>query len=151
MPIDLQKIDRGARVDLTKGNPGLDKITIGLKWNSGVVKQDVSAQNSDQKRRGGFLGALGSLVSQGVNEVERAVEGAVKIDLDTSVFEMDESGKIISRIYFGEQSNRNGSIQLSGDDRTGKNKTTTEDNEQMWLSLSNINPAASKIHIWSNV
>ena len=48
MAINLQK---GQRVDLTKGNPGLSKIMVGLGW-------DPVEKSGGGKGKGGLLGSL---------------------------------------------------------------------------------------------
>lgn len=97
--INLQK---GQRVDLTKGNAGLNRIKVGLGWDP------VS-----QTKSGGFLGGLFSSGGSG---------GSGKnVDCDASVL-MLQNDKLVANddvIYFGKLSSNCGSIRHSGDNLTG--------------------------------
>ncbi|EFV77714.1 TerD family protein [Cytobacillus oceanisediminis] len=112
MAINLQK---GQRVDLTKGNPGLSKIMVGLGWDP--------VQNS------GGGGLLGSLFGGG---------GGANIDCDASVIMLGENGKLKSNkdvIYFGNLKSSDGSVQHSGDNLTGAGDG---DDEQVMVDLSRV-------------
>ena len=80
MAINLQK---GQKIDLTKGNAGLKRVMVGLGWDE--------AQGG-----GGFLGAL-----FGNNNAKQS------IDCDASVILCGENGKLVSSnindccVYFG--------------------------------------------------
>ena len=74
--ISLQK---GQKIDLTKGNPGLSKIMVGLGW--------------DEAKRGG-KGFFGALLGGGPT---------ADIDCDASAIMLDANGKLQSKdnmIYF---------------------------------------------------
>ncbi|MDF2035469.1 TerD family protein [Cytobacillus oceanisediminis] len=112
MAINLQK---GQRVDLTKGNPGLSKIMVGLGW--------------DPVQKSGGGGLLGSLFGGG---------GGANIDCDASVIMLGENGKLKSNkdvIYFGNLKSSDGSVQHSGDNLTGAGDG---DDEQVMIDLSRV-------------
>ncbi|AND41122.1 MULTISPECIES: TerD family protein [Cytobacillus] len=112
MAINLQK---GQRVDLTKGNPGLSKIMVGLGW--------------DPVQKSGGGGLLGSLFGGG---------GGANIDCDASVIMLGENGKLKSNkdvIYFGNLKSSDGSVQHSGDNLTGAGDG---DDEQVMVDLSRV-------------
>ncbi|MCS0672120.1 TerD family protein [Cytobacillus firmus] len=112
MAINLQK---GQRVDLTKGNPGLSKIMVGLGW--------------DPVQKSGGGGLLGSLFGGG---------GGANIDCDASVIMLGENGKLKSNkdvIYFGNLKSSDGSVQHSGDNLTGAGDG---DDEQVMIDLGRV-------------
>ena len=112
MAISLQK---GQRVDLTKGNPSLSKILVGLGWDP--VKQKSSG------------GLLAGLFGGG---------GGVDIDCDASVILLGDNDKLRSNkdvIYFGNLKSGDGSIQHTGDNLTGDGDG---DDEQILIDLSRI-------------
>ncbi|PAE24528.1 MULTISPECIES: TerD family protein [Bacillaceae] len=112
MAINLQK---GQRVDLTKGNPGLSKIMVGLGW--------------DPVQKSGGGGLLGSLFGGG---------GGANIDCDASVIMLGDNGKLKSNkdvIYFGNLKSGDGSVQHTGDNLTGAGDG---DDEQVMIDLSRV-------------
>ncbi|MEK5106221.1 TerD family protein [Cytobacillus sp. FSL K6-0129] len=112
MAISLQK---GQRVDLTKGNPSLSKILVGLGWDP--VKQKSSG------------GLLAGLFGGG---------GGVDIDCDASVILLGDNDKLRNNkdvIYFGNLKSGDGSIQHTGDNLTGDGDG---DDEQILIDLSRI-------------
>lgn len=95
MAVSLQK---GQKVDLTKGNSGLSKITVGLGW-------DANPHTGK--------GLLGSLFGS----------NAPNVDCDASVLMLDENGKLHGTenlIYFGNLHSRDGSVNHTGDNVTGE-------------------------------
>ncbi|WP_445492978.1 TerD family protein [Niallia sp. 03133] len=124
MAINLQK---GQRVDLTKGNPGLSKIMVGLGWDP--VQQ-----------KGG--GLLGSLFGGG---------GAASVDCDASVIMLGENDKVLQNsdvIYFGNLKSKDGSIQHSGDNLTGAGDG---DDEQIHVDLSRVPAPIQKLVFVVNI
>lgn len=112
MAINLQK---GQRVDLTKGNPGLSKILVGLGWDP--VQQQKSG------------GLFGSLFGGGAT---------ANVDCDASVIMLNEQDKLQSNsdvIYFGNLKSKDGSVQHSGDNLTGDGDG---DDEQIHIDLSRV-------------
>ncbi len=111
MAISLQK---GQKVDLTKGNAGLSQIKIGLGW------------DPVEQKRGGILGGLFG----GGNPQE--------IDCDASVLMLNENGKLVSNknlIYFGNLRSSCGSVWHTGDNLTGDGDG---DDEEIIAVLSQI-------------
>ena len=113
MSINLQK---GQRIDLTKGNAGLNKILVGLGWDP-----------VETKSSGGFLsGLFGGGGSTSPN-----------IDCDASVL-MLKNDKIVANsdvIYFGNLKSANGAVAHSGDNLTGAGDG---DDEQIVVELNSI-------------
>lgn len=125
MAINLQK---GQRVDLTKGNPGLAKIMVGLGW------------DPVQNRGGG--GFLGSLFGGG---------GGANIDCDASVLMLDASGRIRNNsdvIYFGNLKSTEGSVQHTGDNLTGDGDG---DDEQILVDLNRVPAQIDKLVFVVNI
>ncbi len=112
MAINLQK---GQRISLTKDEPGLSKIMVGLGW--------------DPVKQSGGKGLLGGLFGGA---------SAPDIDCDASVFMLNENGKIKSKqdiIYFGNLKSKCNSVKHSGDNLTGGGEG---DDEQINIELSLI-------------
>ncbi|WP_129595845.1 TerD family protein [Anaerophilus nitritogenes] len=110
MAINLQK---GQRIDLTKGNKGLSKLLIGLGWDP-----------IEREKSGGFLSGLfgGSSAS-------------ADIDCDASVLMLDINGKLSRKqdlVYFGNLRSMCGSIIHTGDNLTGEGEG---DDEQILVDL----------------
>ena len=117
MSINLQK---GQRVDLTKGNAGLNKIYVGLGWDP--VQQAAS---------GGGGGFLKGLFGGG------GASAAREVDCDASVL-MLKNDKITANtdvIYFGNLKSANGAVAHSGDNLTGAGDG---DDEQVVIELNSI-------------
>jgi stress response protein SCP2 len=110
MAINLQK---GQRIDLTKSNPGLSKIVVGLGW------------DPVQSGGGGFFSSLfGSTQAN--------------FDCDASVIMLDANDRLQSNrdvIYFGNLKSTNGSVQHTGDNLTGDGDG---DDEQIIVDLSRV-------------
>lgn len=123
MGISLQK---GQRVDLTKGNVGLNRIQVGLGW------------NPEQKSSGGFLGGLFG-GGEGNN-----------IDCDASVI-MLQDDRLVSQsdvVFFGNLKGANGAVQHSGDNLTGEGD---RDDEVITLDLNNIPASYNRIVFVVNI
>jgi stress response protein SCP2 len=127
MAINLQK---GQRVDLTKSNPGLSKILVGLGWDP--VKSGG----------GGFLGSLFGASTP-------------NIDCDASVLMLGENDRLQNNhdvVYFGNLKSRDGSVQHSGDNLTGDGDG---DDEQIFVDLSkvpaNIHKLVFVVNIYDSV
>jgi stress response protein SCP2 len=112
MAISLQK---GQKIDLTKGNPGLNRLMIGLGW--------------DPVQNGGGGGFLKGLFGGG---------GGGNIDCDASVFMLNQNKKLTKKenlIYFGNLKSKCGSVRHSGDNLTGQGDG---DDEQVFVELNKI-------------
>ncbi|XJZ25881.1 TerD family protein [Bacillota bacterium Lsc_1132] len=124
MAINLQK---GQRVDLTKGNPGLSKILVGLGW--------------DPVQSGG-KGFLGSLFGGG---------STANIDCDASVIMLGENDRLQNNndvIYFGNLKSKDGSVQHSGDNLTGDGDG---DDEQIIVDLNSVPANIQKLVFVVNI
>ncbi|MGD6845016.1 TerD family protein [Bacillus infantis] len=125
MAINLQK---GQRVDLTKGNPGLSKIMVGLGW--------------DPIENKGGGGLLGSLFGGG---------GGANVDCDASVIMLGENDKLRNNsdvIYFGNLKSSDGSVQHTGDNLTGEGDG---DDEQINVDLSRVPSHVQKLVFVVNI
>ncbi|KLU66841.1 MULTISPECIES: TerD family protein [Desulfosporosinus] len=122
--INLQK---GQKIDLTKGNPGLAKIMVGLGWDE-VAKT----------KSGGFLGnLLGSKPAE--------------IDCDASALLLDANDKLTSKdrlVYFGNLQSVDKSVKHSGDNLTGGGEG---DDEQIHVDLSRVPGEVHKIVFVVNI
>lgn len=121
--ISLQK---GQRIDLTKGNAGLSKILIGLGWDP-----------VQSKKGGGLLGSL--LGTKGPN-----------IDCDASVL-MLENDRMTDKkhlIYFGHLKSSCGSVRHTGDNITGEGDG---DDEQIIVDLKKVPQNINKLVFVVNI
>ncbi|AKO91101.1 TerD family protein [Priestia filamentosa] len=125
MAITLQK---GQRIDLTKGNPALSNILIGLGW--------------DPVQSSGGGGLLSSLFGGG--------NKAPNVDCDASVL-MLQDDKITKKeqlIYFGNLKSSCGSVTHSGDNLTGEG---AGDDEQILVNLQDIPSYINKLVFVVNI
>lgn len=111
MAINLQK---GQKIDLTKNNPGIAKLMVGLGWDP-------------IEKTGGGGGLLGSIFGGGGSKSN--------IDCDASAFMLDANSKYKNLIYFGRKKSPCGSINHMGDNLTGEGDG---DDEQIVVDLSKI-------------
>lgn len=112
MTISLQK---GQRIDLTKGNASLNQIEVGLGWDP--VKQASG---------GGLLGGLFGGGNKGAN-----------VDCDASVI-MLQNDKFVHKddlIYFGNLKSSCNSVRHSGDNITGDG---AGDDEVITIDLKSV-------------
>lgn len=127
MAINLTK---GQRVDLTKGNPGLSKIVVGLGWDP--------VQSS-----GGGGGFFGSLFGGG--------GGGANIDCDASVIMLGANDRLQNNkdvIYFGNLRSADGSVQHTGDNLTGDGDG---DDEQIIIDLNRVPANIQKLVFIVNI
>ena len=128
MAINLQK---GQRVDLTKGNPGLSKIMVGLGWDP-------------VQKSGGGGGLFGGLFGGGGS-------GGANVDCDASVIMLGANDKLQNNndvVYFGNLKSKDGSIIHSGDNLTGDGDG---DDEQVSIELSKIPTQVEKLVFIVNI
>lgn len=126
MAINLQK---GQRVDLTKGNPGLTKIMVGLGW--------------DPVQSGGGGKLFGGLFGGGAS--------SSNVDCDASVIMLGANDKLQHNkdvIYFGNLKSNDGSVQHSGDNLTGDGDG---DDEQVMIDLSRVPANIQKLVFVVNI
>lgn len=122
MSVNLQK---GQKVDLTKGNASLDRIVVGLGW--------------DERKKG--KGLLGSLFSGGHNQ---------DIDCDASAL-LCQNGKLIrveDIVYFGNLQHASRAVKHMGDNLTGAGDG---DDEQIVIELSKVPIEYDRIIIVVNI
>lgn len=130
LAISLQK---GQRVDLTKGNPGLSKILVGLGW------------DPVQAGKSGGGGLFGGLFGGG------GAGGGANIDCDASVIMLGANDKIQNNkdvIYFGNLKSNDGSVQHSGDNLTGDGDG---DDEQVMVDLNRVPASVQKLVFVVNI
>lgn len=102
-------LSKGQKISLDKeAGGGLTKVVMGLGW--------------DQKKAKGFFGGL---------------KGGGEIDLDSSCLLFDENRQLLDAVWFRQLSSKDGSIQHTGDNRTGAG---TGDDEQIRVNLQSIPP-----------
>lgn len=112
MSINLQK---GQKIDLTKGNSSLSRVMVGLGWDE--------AQPDSGKPKG-FLSGLFS--------------GNQEIDCDAMAFLLNNEGKIVSSkdvVYYNNLKHNSKCIIHQGDNLTGAGDG---DDEQIMVDLSNL-------------
>jgi stress response protein SCP2 len=130
MAINLQK---GQRVDLTKGNPGLSRIQVGLGWDP-----------VQSGKGGGGGGLFGGLFGGGG-------AGGANVDCDASVIMLGANDKIQNNkdvVYFGNLKSPDGSVQHSGDNLTGDGDG---DDEQVVVDLSRVPSHVQKLVFVVNI
>lgn len=118
-------LEKGQRIDLTKGKAGLTNILVGLGW--------------DPVSQGG--GFLGKLFSGG---------GGADIDCDASVL-MLKNDKFVENkdlIYFGNLKSKCGSVEHTGDNLTGEGDG---DDEQVLVNLSKVPGNVNKLVFVVNI
>lgn len=118
MSISLQK---GQKIDLTKGSAGLQHIMVGLGW-------DEAPQAS-----GGFLGLFNK---------------PKPIDCDASAILCNLAGKYSDLVYYGNLRLGNGSVIHQGDNLTGEGEG---DDEQIMVDLKKVSSDVSKIVFVVNI
>ena len=113
MGINLQK---GQKISLDKESAGgLTRIVMGLGWDAA-------------KSKGGLLSGL------------FGGGGGDAVDLDASCLLFDEAGTLLDTVWFRQLRSHDGSIQHSGDNRTGEGEG---DDEQIQVNLASV-PANAK-------
>lgn len=124
MAISLQK---GQKIDLTKGNAGLTELIIGLGWDP-----------IEQSAGGGFLSSL-----FGGKKAE--------FDCDASVLLLDAKGKFTTKenvVFFNNLKSPCGSVTHLGDNRTGGGDG---DDEQVLIALQKVPANIHKIVFVVNI
>ncbi|MBA9086255.1 stress response protein SCP2 [Fontibacillus solani] len=122
MTISLVK---GQKIDLTKGNAGLTRITVGLGWDP-VETESV-----------GFFG--------------RKKKTGVNIDCDASAILLDANGRLAKRtnvVCFHNLTSPCGSVKHTGDNLTGEGDG---DDEQILISLDKVPADVHRILMCVNI
>jgi stress response protein SCP2 len=112
MSVNLQK---GQKVDLTKGNAGLREVMVGLGWDEAP------------RQKGGLLSGI--LGGKG---------GKQDIDCDAIAFLLDANGKISSSkdvVFFNNLNHPSGCVTHQGDNLTGAG---AGDDEQILIDLISL-------------
>ncbi len=113
MSVNLQK---GQKVDLTKGNAGLKTLVVGLGWDEAPKKFSLFGKKQDD------------------------------IDCDASALLITEStGKLagpVDVVYYGQLQHRSGAVRHCGDNLTGAGDG---DDEQIIIELDRVPAEYSKI------
>ncbi len=110
MSVSLQK---GQKVDLTKGNAGLRRVTVGLGWDEAKPAQK------------GIFGGMFAPKPQA-------------IDCDAMAFLLDGNGKIARKkdvVFFNNLKHESGCVMHMGDNLTGEGDG---DDEQIMIDLANL-------------
>ncbi|APJ09734.1 TerD family protein [Bacillus safensis] len=118
-------LEKGQRIDLTKGKTGLTNILVGLGW--------------DPVSQGG--GFLGKLFGGG---------GGADVDCDASVLMLknDKFTENKDLIYFGNLKSKCGSVEHTGDNLTGEGDG---DDEQVLVNLSKVPGNVNKLVFVVNI
>lgn len=126
--LNLQK---GQALVLTKDNgESLSNVTLGLGWTS-------VRTITETKKVGGFFGFGGK-----TETITRQVPGRA-IDLDASCIVLDGNKQVIDIVSFRKLSSKG--IKHLGDDRTGNDKKSATDNEQIKVDLSAVDSRAKHL------
>lgn len=120
MAVNLVK---GQKIDLTKGNAGLNQIMVGLGWDPVTSKGFLSSLFGTQK----------------------------DIDCDASVIMVDGTNKITSNkdvVYFGNLTHPSRSVKHMGDNLTGDGDG---DDEQIFVELKSVPGEIQKLIFVVNI
>ena len=129
MAINLQK---GQKIDLTKGGKGLTGVMVGLGWDE--VQRPQSG--------GGFFSRL------------RSQPQPADIDCDASAILLGENGKLYGSkaedflVYYGNLRHWSGAIAHQGDNLTGEGEG---DDEQIMVDLTGVPSDVAKIVFVVNI
>lgn len=125
MSVSLQK---GQKVDLTKGNASLRRVMVGLGWDEAQAPQQQSK---------GFLSGLFSGGGSAGNTVD--------IDCDAMAFLLNGNGIIAGKsdvVFFNNLNHISNCVRHQGDNLTGAGDG---DDEQIMVDLANLPPQYDKI------
>lgn len=102
-------LQKGQKISLDKeAGTSLSSVVMGLGW--------------DVAKKKGFFGFGG---------------GNAEVDLDASCFMFDEQNQLVDLVFFNHLRSEDGSIQHSGDNRTGEGDG---DDEQIAVALNRVPP-----------
>ena len=108
---------KGQKISLEKSDgSSLSKIFLGAGW--------------DVAKKGGLFGMFGG--------------GDGSIDLDASAILFDENNNVVDNVWFAQLKSRDGSIQHSGDNRTGDGDG---DDESIIVDLTRIPSDVEKVAV----
>lgn len=86
----MVSLSKGQGISLTKANPGLSMVAMGLGW--------------DVAKKRGFFGGW---------------KDGDDVDLDASCLLFDAGGNLVDQVWFRQLTSRDGSVLHTGDNRTG--------------------------------
>lgn len=86
----MVSLSKGQGISLTKANPGLSMVAMGLGW--------------DVAKKRGFFGGW---------------KDGDDVDLDASCLMFDAGGNLVDQVWFRQLTSRDGSVLHTGDNRTG--------------------------------
>jgi stress response protein SCP2 len=139
--IAIELVKRGMSVELTKTNPGLTKIIVGLSWGGkGTIQKGTDGSV------GGFFKKLFAMGGDAV----RSVTGN-DVDIDSTIVLLDEANHVLETIYFGNKTSKNGAVVHAGDDLTGRDKKGVYDNEEITVDLSKLSANVYKVLVLTNI
>ncbi len=133
MSVNLQK---GQKVDLTKGNSGLKKIMVGLGWDEA------------DKPSGGFLSGLFSKAPQDIDCDASAILCQAGGKLSGSIIDPTTKKPNKDIVYFGNLIHESNSVKHMGDNLTGSGDG---DDEQIFIDLKSIPGQYEKVVFVVNI
>lgn len=122
MSVNLQK---GQKVDLTKGNASLKWVRVGLGWDESKKQPSFLKKNDDIDTE--------------------------DFDCDASAFLLDESGAVTKKediVYFGNLRHKSGCVSHQGDNLTGGGNG---DDEQILVNLRDLPQNYQKVVFVVNI
>lgn len=132
MAINLLKA--GQSIELKKMDAGLRKVTLGLRWGSLVDKEKGKGKVS-----------LFSAIFGGSNRSH----STASVDVDSAVILVNGYGRKLDRVYYAK---RNGQgVYHAGDDRSGNSQYGKEDNEEIYITLNELNMEVKEIYVVANI
>ena len=111
------RLSKGQKVNLRKDNPNLKRVLVGLGWDP--VNQKGSVKKS-------IIFWLWYLIQ---------ILFGWEIDVDASVICIDEKGRHVKTVYYGDRKYHKGAIKHYGDNLTGEGEDG-EDDEQIEIKLT---------------
>lgn len=135
MTINLTK---GQKIDLTKNNPGLAVLKVGLGWEPNIGRSGEIKSKS-------LLSSLTRRISEGTEKIRGA-----NFDLDSSIFLVDANEKRVDTVYYGHLDGPNGCIKHHGDNLTGRGTKGT-DKENITVDLTKIPSNVNKLVFVVNI
>jgi tellurium resistance protein TerZ len=114
-------LQKSSKISLDKNGDSIKEICIGLNWG--------------QIETNSFFGLLKSTQT---------------VDLDGSVSMFDSFCQEVDTVYYRQLVSKDGSIQHSGDDRSGDSVSDDKDNELIYINLEKVSQQVSTIFLYLN-
>lgn len=112
-------------------------LSEGVELDKAVASFESKVAPTNYKRTTALI--TPKMIKQAQETLEKVVPGR-SIDLDSSVLVFDADKNCIDNIYFGRLNGKG--IKHLGDDRTGNDKKSATDNEQILIDLSKVDSRA---------